>query len=330
MLFWILLLVAVVAVPRVLARRRRRRAGTGKPYKYRPMKLLVGSAGTGKSYYLTFQAVKSLAEGRGVLVNFGMRPDRVYLALRKRYGLDHRPAMAALGRIHDLATFDDWINAKNLDCYIDEVQNFIPGQDWALIPWPVITKFAEHRHFKLRVTMACHRFLSLHTYVREGLVAEVFVARSPGVLNRMGRGMRTLVMGPQLPTLHYMQVKDESDELAKDVKKKKRALSRWQSSEAVPLDPLVASCYNYLGGVFESPMASIQRQKNKHAGMTLVTRDPEPLPESSPADDLPALTIAEVAQLGGNGGTDRARTLLGRPGWPELRSDAERGRCVAA
>lgn len=308
MIVWLLLLGALVIVPPALVRRQRRRTGAAVRYKYRPMRLLVGSAGTGKSYYLTFQAVKSLAEGRSVLVNFGLRPDRVYLAMRQ-YGLGHRPAMDAVGRIKELRSFDDWIEAKDCDVYIDEVQNFIPGADWHDIPTQVVVKFAEHRHFRLRVTMAAHRFLALHTYVREGLIAEVLVARAPNVLVRIWRGMRTVAIGPQKPVLHYMNVKDESDELVANVKKRKGGLARLSASESVPLDPVIASCYNHIGGVFASPMTEIQRAKGRHAGVSLVVREPEPLPESYAVDGLPALSIAEVADLSGLGGVQRAGVL---------------------
>lgn len=320
MFFWVLVAVAIFVVPRALDRRRRRRTGAAVPYKYRPMRLLVGSAGTGKSYYLTFQAVKSLAEGRRVLCNFGLRPERVYLALRRRYGLGHRAAMDAVARIEYLETYDDWINAKDCDVYLDEVQDFISGQSWNLIPWVVITKFAQHRHFKLRVTMAAHRFLALHTYVREGLVAEVFVARAPNVLVRIKRAIRTLLVGPPLPQLHYMQVKDESDELTKDVKRRKGLLSRWSSSESVPLDPLVANSYDHIGGVFESPLSIIRRESGKDHGIVLV-RELDPHPESFPVDGLPSLSILEVAEHADDP-YGRASMLAER--WPEDAKDRRR------
>jgi hypothetical protein len=292
-MLWLLLLLAVAGWWRWgRARARPHRA----PYRYEGMLLLVGVPGTGKTVKMVRMLVQRLAEGRHVRCNFNVRHDRVYLSLRLRYLLSHAEALAAIGRLSHLDTFEDYVDAYDCDVFIDEAQDVCNAADWQLFPHEVRTWFAQHRHRRCRVVMASHKFGAIHNYLRE-LIAEIQLARpAPWVL----KPFYFLVRGSTAyPLLQYVTIKDAEEEVGPSGPSKTRGgVSRAFTLSMVPVDPLVASCYDTHGGVRPSPMDAIRRSRGKGEVIKLRPRV-EVLNHSAPAaiDALPALSHDELVAL---------------------------------
>lgn len=283
-------------------------------YRYRPMALFVGVPGSGKSYRLVADAVRSLAQGRHIRTNFYLRPDRVFIALRVRYGLSVPEARSAVRRISYIRTFEDLVDAYDCDVFLDEVQDLLSAQDWNIFPAPVVTWFAQHRHRLCRIELAAHKFGALHNYIRDGLVANIYLAKPAGVSVRAWR----LVTGAPGQVLQFIQIKDEEEETLKSPGLRRGAIRRWMNGQSMPLDPIIGNCYDTEGGVLPSPLAEIRRERGKDLGIELTPRRrvelravavdglPEVKPaehwlsieENVPAHTLLALSVAEFAVPG--------------------------------
>lgn len=278
-------------------------------YRYTGMLLLVGIPGSGKTYKMLSLLVQRLAEGRAVRCNFNLRFERVYLALRRRYRLSHSEALAALGRVSYLDTFEDFVDAYDCDVFIDEAQDLCGSADWALFPHEVVTWFAQHRHRGCRIVMASHRFGAIHNYVRE-LIADIQLARpapwflKPAYFAVQGRS--------DVPLLQYVQIKSPEEDVMSSPGAR-RGVSQLFNLTMHPLDQLVASCYDTHGGVRPSPMAAYRRSKRKDELDLVLQPRREVIVVSRPADDLPALSIDELMECVRHG-VPCGRRLAAR--WP--------------
>lgn len=287
---------------------RRRRGAKGTPgsvrWRYRPMLLLVGVPGSGKTYKMVHLMVRRLAEGRHVRTNYNVRHDRVYTALRRRYGLGHESALAAVGRITHLDTFEDILDAYDCDVFIDEAQDLLSSTEWSSFPHEVVQWFAQHRHRRCRVVLASHRWGSIHNYVRE-LIGDIELARPAPWWARAVTGA---VVGAA-PMLQYIAVKDADEGVAptSGVSAQRSRRSVVTKGEVLRLDPLIASCYDTEGGVRPSPMARIRAQRAERKGDEVLVLRPrrERLQVSWPSDGLPYLEhqeLVEALQDGRSGG----------------------------
>lgn len=217
-------------------------------YRYRGVRVYVGDPGTGKSYRMVELLLESLAQGRGVVINFDLRPFFVVLALVTRYGLTRTEAVARLRKVRHLEGFEDLIEAYDEDVYIDEAQDVLNSQYWTIYPDEVITWFAQHRHRRCRVVLATHKLSRLHNYVRE-LISDIYRTAVPiaafyPVLALWHRTSKQILM--------YRHMK-ASDEL-KPVSGFKGG--DWVGrAEFCVINLLVARCYDHEGGVRRSPLS---------------------------------------------------------------------------
>lgn len=297
-MFWLAVLVVGVWF---LSRRSRRRTGEpgSVPFRYRPMLLLVGVPGSGKTYKMVHVMVQRLAEGRFVRTNYNVRHDRIYLALRLRYGLSDVAAKRAVGRISHLDRFEDVLDAVDCDVFIDEAQDLLSSTDWQMFPQEVVNWFAQHRHRRCRVVLASHRWGSIHNYVRD-LVGDIELARPAPWFARMVSG----VWG-NVPVLQYVEVKNAEEGVtpSSGISAERSKRSVITKGSVLRLDPLVASCYDTEGGVRKSPMQLLRDERNERKG-----RDRLVLAErrsrhtvSRPGDGLPFLEHGELVGLLGAG-----------------------------
>lgn len=258
-------------------------------YRYTGMLLLVGVPGSGKSYKMLELLLRRLAEGRHVMVNFNLRYDRVFIALQRVYGLEAEAARAALRRIRYLDTFEDILEAIDTDVFIDEAQDMLSSADWHLFPQSIVNWFAQHRHRGCRVVLASHRWGSIHNYVRE-LVADVELARPAPWYARLGM----LLFARGRPLLQYVSIKEAADGATPasgpSASRKRNPIL---SLSVTVLEPLVASCYDTHGGVRESPMSRLRRERSKDAYAIVLKPRRSLVVSSSPADGLPALSYEE-------------------------------------
>lgn len=259
------------------------------------MTLIIGTPGMGKSYSLTWRALQSLASGRRVRLNFALRPDRVFVALRLAYGLSVERARAAVERIEYLRTWEDYVDAFDVDVFIDEAQDVYRATDWAIVPPEFITWNAQHRHRRVRIVLAAHRFGTIHNYVREGLLARVYIARPANWFLRL---MRRVTHVGSLPLIQLLEAKNEEDERIAGARI--GLAFRMSRTDVFPLDPIIANCYDHEGGVFMSPLDVTRRERSKHEGVQLATRSVR-RKESRAVDGLPYLEAEEFAALRGTG-----------------------------
>lgn len=302
-MFWWVVLVAVVVVA---VRGRKKRKGV--PYRYTGMLLLVGVPGSGKTYKMIKLMVQRLAEGRFVRVNFNVRHDRVYLALRRVHRLDHETALAAVGRIGHLDTFEDFLDAYDCDVFLDEAQDTLSSADWQSFPHEVVQWFAQHRHRLCRVVLASHRYGSIHNYVRE-LVGEIELARPAPWYARAA-----MLARGSAPLLQYVVIKDAEEGVTPSSgpsTSKAKGGKLLFSMSAMVLDPLTASCYDTHGGVRPSPMARVRAARRKGKDEFVLAPRVERLQVSASADGLPALEHGELVELLRPGGV-RAGALARR------------------
>lgn len=288
---WALGLFVTYWVWRFLPKGSGRRVKPG--YKYRPMQLIVGTPGMGKSYTLTFRALESLAAGRHVRLNFGLRPDRVFIALRLRFRLSEEDARAAIGRISYFRTWEDYVDAYELDAYIDEAQDVYRATDWNSIPSGFITWNAQHRHRRCNIILAAHRFGAVQNYVRDGLITNIYLAKPA---NGLAVAFRKVTGGGKYPLIQLLNIKNADEETLPSAQQRKGIANGMSRAETVPVDPRVANCYDHEGGVFMSPLDADKRAKGKDTVSAINPRRVVDL-ASVPADGLPCLDVAERVDL---------------------------------
>jgi hypothetical protein len=286
MAFLITVIVAALVL-RVAFAGRRSPART--KYRYTGMLLLVGVPGSGKSYKMLELLLRRLAEGRHVMVNFNLRYDRVFVALQRMHHLTAEEARAALRRIRYLDTFEDIVEALDTDVFIDEAQDMLSSADWHLFPQPVVNWFAQHRHRGCRVVLASHRWGSIQNYVRE-LVSDVELARPAPWYARLGM----LLFARGRPLLQYVSIKEAADGATPasgpSATKKRNPLL---SLSVTVLEPVVASCYDTHGGVRESPMSRLRRERSKDGDVIVLKVRSSVVGSSSATDGLPELSYQE-------------------------------------
>lgn len=264
--------------------------GQPRAYKYRPMHLIVGTPGSGKSYTLTYRAIESLAYGRAVRLNFALLPERVFAALRIRYGLSEADARDAVRRISYFRTWEDYVDAYDLDAYVDECQDVYRSTDWHSVPPEFITWNAQHRHRLCTITLASHRFGAIHNYVREGLISNIYLAKPAMWLTRLARTMS----GNRFPLIKLLEIKDEQESTLPGASKRGGLLYRFFRGSSYPLDPIIANCYDHVGGVFPSPL-DLQRRDTGKAGLVLKPRVAAKQ-RSHAVDGMPFLSPEEHAE----------------------------------
>lgn len=290
-------MVALVVVVWFASRRSRRRTGEpgSVPFRYRPMLLLVGVPGSGKTYKMVHLMVQRLAEGRFVRTNYNVRQDRIYLALRLRYGLSDLAAKRAVGRVSYLDRFEDILDAVDCDVFIDEAQDLLSSSEWQMFPQEVVNWFAQHRHRRCRVVLASHRWGSIHNYVRD-LVGDIELARPAPWFSRMIAG----IWG-NVPVLQYVEVKNAEEGVtpSSGISAERSKRSVVVKGSVLRLDPLVADCYDTEGGVRRSPMQAIRderRERKGHERLVLADRRVRHT-VSRPVDGLPYLEHDELVGL---------------------------------
>lgn len=266
-------------------------------YRYSPMLLIVGLPGAGKTYKLVQMMVRRLAEGRHVRVNFNVRWDRLYIALRMRHGLSPAEARAALSRVGFLDTFEDILDAVDCDVFIDEAQDLLNSAEWQVMPHEVIQWFAQHRHRQCRIIVTTHRFGALHNYVRE-LIGEIELARPAPWFVRAAVAAR-----PGVTVLQYLQIHDaEEGALGGTTAGAARKRGVLLNLSSLTVDRVIAEVYDTHGGVRMSPMARIREARRREGERFVLTERTWRAGYSQPVDGLPALSPEEVVAFIPTGG----------------------------
>lgn len=229
-------------------------------YRYRGILLLTGLPGSGKTYKMIAMMLQSLSDGRHVRVNFNVRYDKTYIALKKIHRLSHSDAVAAIRRITYLDDWEDYIDAYDCDVYIDECQDVMDSKEWHYIPNEFVTWGAQHRHRKCRIVLAAHRFGKIHTYWRE-LIASIEMARPAAFYMKP---FYNFIRGNKYPLLHYLAIKDPEEEVTDKPRAKKGLINKFTTWSLLPLDPMIANCYDHEGGVRVSPLTKLLKDQKKH------------------------------------------------------------------
>jgi hypothetical protein len=288
---WVWLLASGV-LAWLLVGRRVAASGRVPAWRYVPMTLYVGVPGSGKSYRLTWGIVRVFAQGRHVRVNFGIRPAKLYIALRMRYRLTHEDAQRACTRVTEIRTWADILDSYDCDVFLDEVQMMLNSREWSMVPAAIVEWSATHRHRLCTVTMAAHRFGTIESTIREGHITRIFLTRKAPMLRRLAR--RAITATPY-PLLQFFAIKEDEDDILAAGKKRGGLFRGFTSNDVEPLDPVIAACYDSTGGVFPSPLALTRAEKGKDHGLALPERSGNGL-SSSAVDGLPALSDAELVE----------------------------------
>lgn len=263
----------------------------------------TGTPGSGKSYALVRAGVADLARGRDVWANFSFFPELVYLALRKRYRLDHGEALAATGRVHELRSFEDLVGLYDCALLFDEAHDWLNARSWNIIPREIISWWSQHRHAGVEVHLATQRLGSVDTHVRS-LCGAVWLCRpAPVVLQlpmRLVRGSR------DRNVLRLTEIQDEAGLAGGRAAGAFEAVAR---NQLVVLDPVIARCYDTRGGVFPSPLHELERQRSElGAKLDFAFKRLRQRRRSGAADGLPWLEWREYVELASTPG--RAAAVL--------------------
>lgn len=217
----------------------------------------TGTPGSGKSYALVRAGVADLARGRDVWANFSFFPELVYLALRKRFRLDHGEALAATGRVHELRSFEDLVGLYDCALLFDEAHDWLNSRSWNVIPREIISWWSQHRHAGVEVHLATQRLGSVDTHVRS-LCGAVWLCRPAPVVMQLP--MRLLPARRDRKVLRLTEIQDEAGLAGGRVAGAFDAVAR---NQLVVLDPVIARCYDTRGGVFPSPLHELERQRSE-------------------------------------------------------------------
>lgn len=257
----------------------------------------VGVPGSGKSYMLVKRGLEALARGKRIYANFGFVRENVYHYLRRRHRLPHREAVLRADSIQEIRDYKDLLSVFEGLLLFDEAHMWFNAREYRLFPTEVLGFWSQHRKVGVDVLLATQRYGSVDTMIRD-LVAHVWWARPAPLWLK-------LFLWPKhrwrLPVIRYTHILDDS--LGIMQKRSSNIFEGVARNEVVVLDPLAAASYD-TRAIFPPPIIELQKEldpKRRAAVEALgLAWDESKLAQHKtgpgPADGLPALTLAELAE----------------------------------
>lgn len=224
------------------------------------IRILTGVLGAGKSYKAVHDLLHRLAKGRPQYANFPLNELNVERFLRLRYRMDTKQVVKTMKNVREIRDYSDMFamfGGEACDMTLDEAGDWFPAREHGILPPQFITYMRHSRKAEMEVTLITQLLTGLDTQIRS-IAAEIFVARPAPLYARIVAFLLRQTMSPGQKLIRYVQTFDSADEEIQN--KPKGVFAKMARVETVPLDYLIASCYNSKE-MFPSPFDSIRAAK---------------------------------------------------------------------